>query len=160
MYDDYDEFNDELDFYDDILDDLEEQNEMIEEMYQEKIDEIDEYWDRENEYIRNSGIYTDEEVRSILEEHERIRKSKKEDAKDNYVFEKECLKVEREDAVFQRSMAVENLEIERMLNEEVDSEPVETDYTYYAPQERPSLLKRLMAFGGAYIIFRNLFHNK
>ena len=46
-----------------------------------------EYWNRENEYIKNSGIYTDEEVQQILANHEEIRRDKKEEAREWYEFE-------------------------------------------------------------------------
>ncbi len=158
MYDDYD---DEIGYYDDLLDDIEEQEQEIEEMYQDEIDEIDEYWDKENEYIRNSGIYTDEEVRSILEEHERIRNSKKEDAKGHYEFEKEGLEFDREDALFQRKMAIDDMEFERQLEEEaLDDYQPQPQPQLYQHYERPSLLKRLMTFGGAYILFEKMFFPK
>lgn len=73
MYDDYDDMDDYLDDLDDDLedddldDDFDFEEEMIEDNYQMQVDEIDEYWDRENGYIINSGIYTEEEVQQILE---------------------------------------------------------------------------------------------
>ena len=57
----YDEFEDDdllMDYDDDLLYD-EELEEMV---YEDKVSEINDYWDRENEYIKNSGIYTKEEV--------------------------------------------------------------------------------------------------
>ncbi len=45
-----------------------------------KFKEIDEYWDRENQYIKDSGIYTREEVEQILANHEEIRRNQKEEA--------------------------------------------------------------------------------
>ena len=57
-------------------------------MYESEVNEIDEYWNRENEYIKNSGIYTDEEVLQILANHEEIRRDKKEEAREWYEFEK------------------------------------------------------------------------
>jgi len=41
--------------------------------------------------------------------------------------------------------------------DDFNDEPMVTDHSCYAPQERPSLLKRMMALGGAYVIYRNLF---
>lgn len=41
--------------------------------------EIDEYWDRENQYIKDSGIYTPEEVEQILANHEEIRRNQREE---------------------------------------------------------------------------------
>lgn len=45
-----------------------------------KFKEIDEYWDRENQYIKDSGINTREEVEQILANHEEIRRNQKEEA--------------------------------------------------------------------------------
>lgn len=52
--------------------------------YQAKLQEVDEYWDRENEYIKTCGIYTPEEVEQILANHEEIRRSKKDEIKQEY----------------------------------------------------------------------------
>lgn len=49
-----------------------------------EIREIDEYWDRENQYIKDSGIYTPEEVEQILANHEEIRRNKKQEALAKY----------------------------------------------------------------------------
>ena len=46
----------------------------------DKFKEIDEYWDRENQYIKDSGIYTPEEVEQILANHEEIRRNQREEA--------------------------------------------------------------------------------
>ena len=51
---------------------------------QSKLQEVDDYWDRENEYIKNCGIYTPEEVEQILVNHEEIRRSKKKEIKKKY----------------------------------------------------------------------------
>ena len=51
---------------------------------QSKLQEIDEYWDRENEYIKSSGIYTPEEVEQILANHNEIRRNKKKEIKKKY----------------------------------------------------------------------------
>lgn len=94
MYDDYDDMDDYLDddLEDDYMDDdLVFEEEMIEDNYQMQVDEIDEYWDRENEYIINSGIYTEEEVQQILEDHNSTREEKKAEAREIYEMEKERL---------------------------------------------------------------------
>lgn len=44
----------------------------------DKFKEIDEYWDSENQYIKDSGIYTPEEVEQILANHEEIRRNQRE----------------------------------------------------------------------------------
>ena len=46
----------------------------------DKFKEIGEYWDRENQYIKDSGIYTPEEVEQILANHEEIRRNQREEA--------------------------------------------------------------------------------
>ena len=51
---------------------------------QSKLKEIDEYWDRENQYIKTCGIYTPEEVEQILANHDEIRRSKKDEIKQEY----------------------------------------------------------------------------
>ena len=53
MYDDYDDDYDSLmDEVDDIL--YNEEDEKL--TYEHEVEEINEYWDRENEYIKSSGI--------------------------------------------------------------------------------------------------------
>ena len=51
---------------------------------QSKLQEVDEYWDRENQYIKTCGIYTPEEVEQILANHDEIRRSKKDEIKQEY----------------------------------------------------------------------------
>lgn len=51
---------------------------------QSKLQEVDDYWDRENEYIKTCGIYTPEEVEQILVNHNEIRRSKKKEIKKKY----------------------------------------------------------------------------
>lgn len=79
MYDDYDEYDSLMDEVDDLLYNEEDERDI----YEKEVDEINEYWDRENEYIKSSGIYTKEEVEQILENHNRIRKEKLAEAKKN-----------------------------------------------------------------------------
>ena len=75
MYDEFDNLG-----YDDSLmeevDNLLYDEEYEKVAYDRKCSKINEYWNRENEYIKNSGIYTKEEVRQILDEHNRIRREK------------------------------------------------------------------------------------
>ena len=81
-----------------------------------EIREIDEYWDRENQYIKDSGIYTPEEVEQILANHEEIRRNKKQEALAKY---KEELQMMRDDA-------------ELMLaDDEMDDLVYENDYDDY-----------------------------
>ena len=57
MYDDYDDYDSLMDETDDVL--FNEEDERM--IYECEVNEINEYWDRENEYIKSSGIYTKEE---------------------------------------------------------------------------------------------------
>ena len=75
MYDDYlndelDSYNDEIEGYNDDLRSLEDDRFMLKSSYESEIEEIDEYWDRENQYIKSSGIYTKDEVEQIIANHE------------------------------------------------------------------------------------------
>ena len=72
-----------------------------------EIREIDEYWDRENQYIKDSGIYTPEEVEQILASHEEIRRNKKDEAREKYRRELYCRSVERELMNLDREMELE-----------------------------------------------------
>ena len=60
MYEDYidelDSYNDEIEGYNDDLRSLEDDGFMLRDSYESEINEIDEYWDRENQYIKDSGI--------------------------------------------------------------------------------------------------------
>lgn len=113
MYDDYDVFEDfddfdELDefadddFFDSLeghevaLDDLAAEEAALRDGYKMKLQEIDEYWNRENQYIKTSGIYSEEEIQSILENHQRIRREKKAETRDDYEAEKDFLRFERD----------------------------------------------------------------
>ena len=158
MYDD--DFDDYLlDDYNDQLDELEDQEQFAYDMYESEVNEIDEYWNRENEYIKNSGIYTDEEVQQILANHEEIRNSKKKEARERYEFERDSVRFEREQVEFDREMAESDREFNRMMDEMEEPEPVY--YQQPAPQyERPSLLKRAFAFAGAYYLFEKIFYPK
>ena len=51
---------------------------------QSKLQEVDDYWDRENEYIKSCGIYTPEEIEQILANHNEIRRNKKKEIKKKY----------------------------------------------------------------------------
>ena len=110
MYDDYlndelDSYNDEIEGYNDDLGSLEDDRFMLKSSYESEIEEIDEYWDRENQYIKSSGIYTKEEVEQILANHEEIRRSKKAEAKSKYKSDFEMLRDEREQILFDKEMA-------------------------------------------------------
>lgn len=82
-----------------------------------KIREIDEYWDRENQYIKDSGIYTPEEVEQILVNHEEIRRNKKAEVCEKYKEEMEML---RDD--------IEQMQYEREIEHLLDSNDLNVDY--------------------------------
>ena len=69
-----------------------------------EIREIDEYWDRENQYIKDSGIYTPEEVEQILANHEEIRRNKKAEVRAKYQEEMEMLRDDIEQMQYDREM--------------------------------------------------------
>ena len=94
-----------------------------------EIQEIDEYWDRENQYIKDSGIYTPEEVEQILANHEEIRRSKKAEVRAKYKEEMEMLRDDIEQMEYDR-------EIDRLLgHDDLDADYVlgatyNDDYDY------------------------------
>lgn len=141
MYDDYlndelDSYNDEIEGYNDDLGSLEDDRFMLKSSYESEIEEIDEYWDRENQYIKSSGIYTKEEVEQILANHEEIRRSKKAEVKAKYKGDLEMLRDERERilcdkemAEFNRDCVKDDIEYEHLLN---DGNTSSDDAEYYA----------------------------
>jgi len=140
MYEDYidelDSYNDEIEGYNDDLRSLEDDGFMLRDSYESEINEIDEYWDRENQYIKDSGIYTKEEVEQIIANHEEIRQSKKAEVKAKYKGDLEMLRDEREQLLFDKEMAEFNrdcvkddIESEQILN---DSDTSSDDAEYYA----------------------------
>ena len=82
-----------------------------------EIREIDEYWDRENQYIKDSGIYTPEEVEQILANHEEIRRNKKAEVRAKYKEEMEMLRDDIEQMQYDR-------ELERLL----ETDDLDEDY--------------------------------
>ena len=91
MYDDYDFDDSFMDDYDDQFDELDDQVEEINDMYEMESQEIDDYWDREDQDIILSGIYTKEEIVEILEEHNEMRRSQHEDLRNDYEMEMDSL---------------------------------------------------------------------
>ena len=115
MYEDYldDPFDDNLDTYRLQLSDLAEEMSDARMNFQMEMNEVDEDWDRENEYIKNSGIYTKAEIREILAQHEEIRRSKKREIIERYGNEKEMLDFEREQLEYELEQEMEDREFER-----------------------------------------------
>lgn len=110
MYDDYN-YDSLMEEVDDLL-----YNEEDERMtYEYKVNEINEYWDRENEYIKSSGIYTQEEVQQILDEHNRIRNEKIAEAKKILDDSLNWIREEKEWAAQERQWEKEDRELERQL---------------------------------------------
>ena len=164
MYDDYDyldyeleSYQDEIDGYDNELNDLEDREFCIKDSYDTQTSEIDEYWDRENAYIVNSGIYTKEEIQQILENHEEIRRNKKEDARRDYETEKEFLDGEREHLKFMREMAVSDRDSVRHAKEM--ARVVRNTYVphqYVAPQ-KSSFIKNTITVAAIFHFLKKLF---
>ena len=156
MYDDFDDYDDFLDDYNDQLDELANREEDAYDLYESELDEIDEYWDRENDDIKNSDIYTDEEMQQILADHEERRMRKKREARERFESERDSIRLDREQMEFDRKMAESDRENDRLLEETEIPTPVY--YPQPAPRyERPSLLKRALAFAGAYYLFEKIF---
>ena len=114
MYDELDDIG-----YDDSLmeevDNLLYDEEYEKMTYDQTVSEINEYWDRENEYIKKSGIYTKEEVRQILDEHNRIRREKLAEAQKEYEVALGVVREMKQMAADDRRMEREEREFERQL---------------------------------------------
>ena len=125
MYDDYEyeleSYNDEIDGYNDDLRSLDDDDFILRDSYESEIEEIDEYWDRENQYIKDSGIYTKEEVEQIIANHEEIRRSKKAEVKAKYKGDLEILRDEREQILFDKEMAEFNRDC---IKDEIEYEQI------------------------------------
>ena len=110
MYDELEEYEEFLDDYHGRLDDLSMQAEEIRDMYRSELQDIDEYWDREDEYIRKSGIYTKAEIRQILEEHNEVRRSQKEEVRERYQMDMESIDFDKEQLEYDRQQAEDDME--------------------------------------------------
>ena len=160
-----DDYLDSLEEYEEALDDLAFEQENLRDEYEMKLQEIDEYWDRENQYIMTSGIYSEEEVQTILQNHEQIRREKKAEAKLDYDAEKERLRFERDNLRFDREMDKQDWELARPTKEMERSEAAASSHQERAAQpyisgwqpEKPGLLKRIFTFAGMYYLFKKLF---
>ena len=152
----YDNYNDDyLDFLDDELDSYDSEingyNDDLSQMaddeiflsneYESKIHEIDEYWDRENQYIMNSGIYTKEEVQQILANHEEIRRNKKKDAAKEYLDGLAMIRGESSQILFDKEMAEydrecvkDEMEYEQLARD-IPKEDTTYDYILRAKRE-------------------------
>ena len=160
-----DDYLDSLEEYEEALDDLAFEQENLRDEYEMKLQEIDEYWDRENQYIMTSGIYSEEEVQTILQNHEQIRREKKAEAKLDYEAEKERLRFERDNLRFDREMDRQDWELARPTKEMERNEAAASFHHEQAAQsfisgwqpEKPGLLKRIFTFAGMYYLFKKLF---
>ncbi len=160
-----DDYLDSLEEYEESLDDLAFEQDNLRDEYEMKLQEIDEYWDRENQYIMTSGIYSEEEVQTILQNHEQIRREKKAEAKLDYEAEKERLRFERDNLRFDREMDKQDWELARQTKEMERSEAAASSHQEPAAQpyisgwqpEKPGLLKRIFTFAGMYYLFKKLF---
>ena len=160
-----DDYLDSLEEYEEALDDLAFEQENLRDEYEMKLQEIDEYWDRENQYIMTSGIYSEEEVQTILQNHEQIRREKKAEAKLDYEAERERLRFERDNLRFDREMDRQDWELARRTKEMERNEaaayshqePAAKPYISGWQPEKPGLLKRIFTFAGMYYLFKKLF---
>ena len=119
MYNDYlndefddaiDEYNSFMDDYDSDLTDLKMQEWQAKDECKRQLREVDEYWDKENKYIKTSGIYTKEEIAQILEQHEEIRRNKKKEILERFDFDMDMIAYDKEQLEFDREQAEMDLE--------------------------------------------------
>jgi hypothetical protein len=108
---DYGEYESLMDEYDDLLCNEEDEKDI----YEKKVSEINEYWDRENEYIKSSGIYTKEEVEQILDNHNQIRNEKIAEVKKDYEEALDWIREQKQWAAEQRQWEREDRELDRQL---------------------------------------------
>ena len=96
----------------------------------DKFKEIDEYWDRENQYIKDSGIYTPEEVEQILANHEEIRRNQREEA--SAKFKEEVQRYRDEHAQMELDMDMEeDMDPDFMdLDDGIEDFESDDDYDY------------------------------
>ena len=134
----YDNYDDDCDSLMAEVDDLlynEEDERMV---YEREVEEINEYWDRENEYIKSSGIYTQEEVKQILDEHNRIRNEKIAEAEKRLKDELEWIREQKEWAAeereWERELDREDRELERELERQLAAQE-ENNANYRAYRE-------------------------
>lgn len=119
MYNDYlndeyddaiDEYNSFMDDYDSDLTDLKMQEWQAKDECKRQLREVDEYWDKENKYIKTSGIYTKEEIAQILEQHEEIRRNKKKEILERFDFDMDMIAYDKEQLEFDREQVEMDLE--------------------------------------------------
>ena len=119
MYNDYlndefddaiDEYNSFMDDYDSDLTDLKMQEWQAKDECKKQLREVDEYWDRENKYIKTSGIYTKEEIEQILEQHEEIRRNKKKEILERFDFDMDMIAYDKEQLEMDQEQAESDLE--------------------------------------------------
>jgi len=127
MYDDFEDYEDMLHDYNSQLGDLAMHERETLDMYETEIQEIDEYWDREDKYIRDSGIYTKEEIRQILDEHNEARRRQKEEAKETYLIEKESIDFDKEQLEFERQQAEMDMEYVMLERDLINMEQEEME---------------------------------
>lgn len=131
MYNDYlndsfddamDEYNSSMDDYESDLTDLKMQEWDARDECKRQLREVDEYWDRENNFIKTIGIYTNEEIAQILEEHEKVRRSKKAEILERFDFDMEMIAFDKEQLEMDREQAVSDLEFAMQERESAQME--------------------------------------
>lgn len=106
-----DEYNSFMDDYDSGLTDLKMQEWQAKDECKRQLREVDEYWDKENNFIKSIGIYTNEEIAQILEEHEEVRRSKKKEILERFDFDMDMIAYDKEQLEFDREQAEMDLDI-------------------------------------------------
>ena len=161
MYDEFDDYAYDDDSLMEEIDDILYDEEYERTLYEVNVCEINDYWDRENEYIRSSGIYSDDEVEQILENHNRIRDEKIAEATEDYERELEWIREQKEWAAQERQWERENREYERLMALEEAEEARLDSYFHnigsrdYTPKQ--SLASRLLTGAAIYHFLKKLF---
>lgn len=119
-------------------------------MYEMESQEIDEYWDREDDFVRESGIYTKEEIEQILDDHNEMRRSQQEDARDEFEMEMDSLQFDRDQLEFDREMA----EMERDI---ILRERAPQMYSYPNPPRKSSFVKNTITAAAIFHFLKKLF---
>lgn len=197
MYDDYDDFDNydvgnDFGDYDDCLDDFDDfgeyedflndyENQLMEfelreedarDIFETRTRDIDEYWDGEERYLRDSGIYTEEELKQVLSDLDESRREQKEQALADYEMEKsfiqddrEMLEIDLELAEDDRQLRMEEkqmeLEIERMeleaeRKEMENSKRASINRSYNQPK-KSSFFKDLITSAAIYHFLKKIF---
>lgn len=171
-FDDFGEYEDFLNDYENQLMEFELQEEDARDIYETRTRDMDEYWDGEERYLRESGIYTEEELKQVLSDLNESRREQKEQALADYEMEKsfiqddrEMLEIDRELAEDEREwrmeekqieLETERMELEAERREMEEARRASMNRSYHQPQ-KPSFFKNLITSAAIYHFLRKIF---